>query len=169
MSTWRSAPVVIKLGDAETVYSGILSCYLSSDFLLLQPFSTLSIQPSTVWQGTIVHHYPEDNKMRQDSLSFLSFHMWTLSKCGYSQTDSSNTVSNTWIYMVQVSLKIYFTPFGRHTLGIYRCSSTNGRAAFIVPCFGLQHLQQAAAGSLTPLFTQACPEKPFFPDESVDF
>lgn len=45
--------------------------------------------------------------------------------------------------MVWVSFKIYFTPLGRHTSGTYRCSS-NGRAAFIILCFGLQHLQQAA-------------------------
>lgn len=46
--------------------------------------------------------------------------------------------------MVWVSFKIYFTPLRRHTSGTYRCSS-NGRAAFIILCSGLQHLQQAAA------------------------
>lgn len=75
-----------------------LGSYLSCNFLLLQPFSTLFILLLTVWQGTIVHHYLEDNKMWQSYESISPFHVWIHSKCGYRETGGSNAASNTGIY-----------------------------------------------------------------------
>lgn len=102
----RSSGPCYQTGDADTVSSGSLSSYLSCNFLILQPFSTLSILLSTVWQGTIVY-YPKDNKMCQSLVSILSFsHVNTLKKCGYSEADGSNTLSNIWFRSASKSISL---------------------------------------------------------------
>lgn len=125
------------MGGCRTVDSGFLSSYLSCNFLVLRPFSTLPILLSTVCE--LLLSIQKIRKCGKAMQAFSLFHVGTHSKCGYSETEVIHE------FKVQVSFRISFTPLGRCTWWIYRCSPANGCAAFIILCFGLQDLQQAAA------------------------